>query len=1042
MSLSSLIVQREIATIREVEEALARQVLYGADLVTNLLEVSRVDESALMPAVAEAYGLPPAAPGELPQPSDDAKRLVVAEVALERGFAPISVDRYGLVVAVAEPLSTEAEQELAFALALPISQRIAPYVRIRQALSRDYGVPLERRLQRLLARMRGERMSGSSYPPPRRASVKAPPRPPSKVPPAPIEKPVPKLRPSISGDTKTLIRDSKPGAEEAAPEVRPAVKRRRGPLTAEVAMQELEEALARDSIFDLVFEFARQFFDYTALFVVHGDVAEGRDSFGDGIARDKIVRLGVPLDLPGILATAREKKEEIRAVPARDGIDAVLMADLGRAGTTLCVVLPIIVRQRVVALLVGDGGPSGLDEMSLINVKVIVAAAIAAFERLLVRRKLKGKGPGPAASMVPDTKVSEQGVPVILNAPDGPMSVSKRESVEELAPPIRELLAEPRLNEKEEPGEDHEPSAARGRSDNPPPPANLLRVRRPSGAPIPREEPDSAARYLAMQAGAPQRGTSPGSMEKPPKSKSGSLRRAEAPPLDFGGSQASSMFVGETFARDESERKLLAEIQGGPVSPNEGAPSTSRDPGPPISPLVPPSSAPITLVGNAALPTGPIRDMRELEEPPHSPKAASPPPMPVAVAAVHVTDVSPKALPMLDGASTASGLPSLVDDDEAPISATLVDNLRGGFNDPDATPLAPNIAENAETPYAPAVISVQMIPSLPESPRQMPQSEQQISVAAHRPPSSRSDASRVLPSVIVDVASEYVTLVQRMLGGKDDEAEAELVRAGGYSMPAIMSQFPGPITIERERLDDRVLPRIPECGPILRVVASQRRTALPFVLSCVDDPDEERRFWATYLLTELVYPDNVEPVVARVFDEVPRVRRVARLAARALAEAHPSVLVERLAPTATNTNASTRDRVVAIETLGEIRDPDGVPVLLGLLDEAPAEVTSVARAALVTISRQDFGFALGKWQTWWSENKERHRLEWLIDALMIDQAALRAAAGEELKTITKEYFGYYDDLPKRERERAQQRYRDWWNTVGRVRFSRPASTRG
>jgi len=30
MSLSSLIVQREIATIRQVEEALARQVLYAA----------------------------------------------------------------------------------------------------------------------------------------------------------------------------------------------------------------------------------------------------------------------------------------------------------------------------------------------------------------------------------------------------------------------------------------------------------------------------------------------------------------------------------------------------------------------------------------------------------------------------------------------------------------------------------------------------------------------------------------------------------------------------------------------------------------------------------------------------------------------------------------------------------------------------------------------------------------------------------------------------------------------------------------------------
>ena len=153
MSLSSLIVQREIASIREVEEALARQVLYGGDLLTNLLEVARLDEAVLLPIVAESLGLPPAPSGELPRPEPDAQRLVAAEVAVERNLAPLSVDRYGLTVAVAEPLSADVEQELAFALALPISQRIAPLVRIKQALARDYGVPLDRRLQRLLMRM-------------------------------------------------------------------------------------------------------------------------------------------------------------------------------------------------------------------------------------------------------------------------------------------------------------------------------------------------------------------------------------------------------------------------------------------------------------------------------------------------------------------------------------------------------------------------------------------------------------------------------------------------------------------------------------------------------------------------------------------------------------------------------------------------------------------------------------------------------------------------------------------------------------------------
>src|SRR3954468_9498693 len=104
MSLSSLIVQRAIASIREIEEALARQVLYGGDFVTNLFEVSRIEEAALMPVVADSFGLATAPIGDLPRVPDEAIRLVPAEVVAERCFAPMEVGAT-LVIAVPEPLS-------------------------------------------------------------------------------------------------------------------------------------------------------------------------------------------------------------------------------------------------------------------------------------------------------------------------------------------------------------------------------------------------------------------------------------------------------------------------------------------------------------------------------------------------------------------------------------------------------------------------------------------------------------------------------------------------------------------------------------------------------------------------------------------------------------------------------------------------------------------------------------------------------------------------------------------------------------------------
>jgi HEAT repeat protein len=217
---------------------------------------------------------------------------------------------------------------------------------------------------------------------------------------------------------------------------------------------------------------------------------------------------------------------------------------------------------------------------------------------------------------------------------------------------------------------------------------------------------------------------------------------------------------------------------------------------------------------------------------------------------------------------------------------------------------------------------------------------------------------------------------------------------------------------------------------------------LPYVLAYVDDADPERRFWATYLLTELVYPDVLEPILKRVFDADPRVRRAARAAARAFAEVHPTFIVERLELVATDAGEPDERRILAIEALGETREAAAVPGLIPLLDDPAGDVVSAARASLTMIGRQDFGASSQRWSAWWTTNYDRHRLEWLIDALMHDQAAIRAAAGEELKTTTKEYFGYYDDLPKRERERAQSRYREWWNSVGRIRFSRGTSSRG
>lgn len=962
MALSTLIVQRGIATIREVEEALARQVLYGGDLATNLLEVGPIDEAALLGLVAESAGLPTAPVGPLPLADMEVLHLIAAEVASERSFVPLSIEQGALVIAVAERPSKESLRELSFALSLPIVPRMSLHVRVRQAIERAYGVALDRRCERLVARLEGRDVGhSSSLPGHTRAELRSPPRPPSHVPPVAIDDPARRLptttapapeRPSArptgapppkDANQPTFVRDGR-----APPSI--TERRRRGPLTSEVAKKELGEANERDAIFDVVFDFSKQYFDYAAFFTLHSDTAEGRDAFGEGAGRDRVGRIGVPLDAPGLLAMARLQKTALVMRPSPRGPDAILMGDLGRSGRTECAVVPIVVRGRVVALVLGDGGDEGVDATSLAEVTRVAGYATAAFERLLLQRKQGGVLPKPteeaaptgrAAGTSPEAVVREtprSGTPRSETPRSQPTTpappMGQWPTMDELARPVSELAmtldAEPAPLEPT----DSDATLTSPVDTEPPPPPNVLVVRRPSGAPIPREEPGIA---LTVDEVTPSRA---------------SRRRAEAPPLEFSSSKAPS-FEPDPFGSNADERHWIAEIQGNDASDRIAPVDRSNDPD--ATPLAPP--------------------------------------------------VDPSYDPAYD---------------------------------PDATPAAPPVASidaaapsGAAPPPPPFVANVVFSRT-----RVMPPSEHRVAVAAHRPPIPRTDGSRELPSIIVDVIPEYASVVAKLLTDGGEAEESTLLRGGESAMPAIMQHFPGPVRIDLPLESAATWPRASECGPLLRIIARQRRTALPFVLAYVEDVDAELRFWSTYLLAELAYVEAIDPALHRLFDEEPRVRRAARAALVALADMHPRQTTSRLGEVALHQGAPGWQRLVAVDALGATKEPLAVAVLLPILREDDRSLVEAVHRVLVALTHQDFGESAARWDAWWREHEQSHRIEWLIDALVHDELANRAAASEELALLTKETFGYADDLPKRDRERAQARYRQWWTNVGRIRFHR------
>jgi hypothetical protein len=932
--LSSSIVKHQLASMQEVEEALARQSAYGGDLLTNLLEVHSLSEEKVAAALAESFGLEAAPVGELPRPTERVRRLVPVEVAQRYTCHPLEESDGTLVLAVGEPLPAEVENDLGFALGVSVVQRVAPLVRVRQAVARDYGIPLDARAARALARLEGRADPNPSlYPqdevrPVERPATLAP------APALPVPEPPDTVRPSgepaarpSSGPTKeefkALVRATRP---------EPPKPRRLGPFTAAMAEQDLLDAHDRDAALRAFFDFAEQYFEYSALFAVHGDLAEGRDAHGPGASREKVQSIGVSLDLPSVLATARDSGRHVLVRLGGGGLDAQLAKDLERRRGQQVLLLPIRVRGRTILILYGDHGNRDVDLHAVGDVISFAPLVGATLERLILERKRGKIETQSLASLVP-------------RKPPRPPLPTTEERVEALASVFGARQAPP--TEAFDPFDSI-------------PPEEPTRLEDPLES-IPPEEPTRLAYPLESSLPPASRGRplAPGTTletEKP---------RSSAPPRS----------IEEALAR------------------------------------------PVIAVGSrlSDRPTDPAEAASKLGVR----KAHSLPPHAVDAGWGEVVGGSSPFTKKEGGTHPGVGSIQLAEATPKP---------------PEDSPDISIGSEPADAELAAFVAEAGFVEE--ESPGVPLASISRADSHSARPlPVSGNSTELKLPTVIVDVAADCKTLLDQLLAG-DLNAGERLVQAGAAAVPVLVAAFPGPLEAPSTRRPSSALPRASECGPILRALARLGNASVPFLVVRTNDADPQVRGWATRLLGEIPNPDSAHAVARRFFDGDVEVRRAALAAARLFAASPDTTatLVAELGMTAEDRGKPTAVRLTAMEMLAELRHAQAVPYLILTLSDNPIDIVQGARRALVILARQDFGTVPAAWSEWWRSASTRHRIEWLIDSLTHDSPEIRRAAGEELKALTREYFGYYDDLPPADRVQAQLKYRQWWDTRGKARF--------
>jgi hypothetical protein len=714
-----------------------------------------------------------------------------------------------------------------------------------------------------------------------------------------------------------------------------------------MAEQDLLSAESRDHVLRAFFDFAAQYFEYAALFVVHGDLAEGRDAQGPGASASRVNGIGVPLDLPSSLSNVRRDGTWHLTRLGSEGIDASFASDLQRDVGPVVLLLPIVVRGRSILILYGDHGGADVELEKVGDVMAFAPLVSAALERIIVRKKSQQKGGAlPAA-------------PAGKPLPRVDRLRAKLPGAEQRAQALAQALrgAEPRAAEPtpvpvEAPAAVESPAAVEVAVHAGAAPANEgiedFQLEDLSGTPLPEPEPRSVSRAHL----------------RPPVPQTAQVPSAHGSP-----------------SLESMPTVTFANLSSNPPAPSPG---DTKSPSGRYSDL----ARPVIVIGGG----------RRAATPPQG----TPSPQAVAAAAIGPADETP--LPLSRSGGGPKALP--VTQDSSPEIALGASEIGEEFVDAVAHEQAPLAASSRKVAYS-----------------------------ARRPRPRQSSNEIRLPTVIVDYVSDCRELVRRLLAG-DPEAGDKLVEIGEPAISPLVEAFPGPISGEPRRAVGDGPARASDYGPVLRTLMRLGSRVAPFVIVRTNDIDPVVRSWATRLLGELPSVDVAAAVVRRLPDSDAEVRRAALAAARLL-QAHPdarTAIRDELLELASSSARPTDARHVALEALADLRDARSVPRLIRILSDGAPEIVKSAHWALVVISRQDFGRNIDEWQKWSDANANKHRIEWLIDALMHEVADIRRAAGDELKSLTKEYFGYYDDLPKKERARAQQRYREWWESKGKARF--------
>jgi len=393
--LGELLVARGACAREQVRQALENQVIFGARLGTNLLEIGSLEEEALAQALAQQTGRP-ALWGEIAVDAH-ALRLLTSERADRLEAVPLRLEGRRLAVLMADPSDLRKVDELSFATGKDVRPVVVPEARLWALLRRHYGVDRH---------LRGIEVEHAhpTVPPPAAGArgVTAPPDlideaafqalyDPVEGRPAAPAVPVAPFAGALMTD-RDVLDALQIDAVEPAPREREAIALDRGgapeppPLDFEEASRELDGAQGRDAIARIVLRCARSRARRALLLAVRKRHADGWEGLGEGLTAQAVARIRVPLDQAGIFQTVVASRAHFLGPMQKTPANVRFLRALGGGAPKNSFAMPVLARGRVVNVLYADNGRGELVDPGGVGELLILATRISqSYEQLLAK---------------------------------------------------------------------------------------------------------------------------------------------------------------------------------------------------------------------------------------------------------------------------------------------------------------------------------------------------------------------------------------------------------------------------------------------------------------------------------------------------------------------------------------------------------------------------------------------------------------------------------------------------------------------------------